>query len=55
MFAVNCVVAEAVEAKGISEVILVAEGVVICMGTVRRFAAQMVFCGRAANMASIVG
>ena len=55
MFAVDYVVDEAVGAKGISAVILVAEGVVICMGAVWRFAAQMVFCGRAASMASIVG
>ena len=55
MFTVDCIVSKTVGAKGISAVVLVAKGVVVGVVAVRRFAAQMVFCGRAASMAPIVG
>ena len=51
----DCVVSKTVGAKGISAVVLVAKGVVVGVVAVRRFAAQMVFCGWTANVTSIVG
>ena len=55
LFTVDCIVSKTVGAKGISAVVLVAKGVVVGVVAVRRFAAQMVFCGWTVNVTSIVG